>query len=120
MLYADVRGSTELAARLGPTEFAALMQRFFQTAIKVFTWTDAIVDKMVGDEVIGIYVPCLTGDDYRKQAVAAGLSFCAPPATAILPVRGSRSASACIPARHSWARSASRAATISSLPLAPL
>ena len=75
MLYADVRGSTQLAARLGPTEFAALMQRFFQTAIKVFTWTDAIVDKMVGDEVIGIYVPCLTGADYRRSAVEARLKL---------------------------------------------
>lgn len=75
MLYADVRGSTELAARLGPTEFAALMQRFFRTAIKVFTWTDAIVDKMVGDEVIGLYVPCLTGPGYRKSAVEAGLKL---------------------------------------------
>jgi adenylate cyclase len=75
MLYADVRGSTELAARLGPTKFAALMQRFFRTAIKVFTWTDAIVDKMVGDEVIGIYVPCLTGSNYRKSAVEAGLKL---------------------------------------------
>ena len=75
MLYADVRGSTELAARLGPIGFAALMQRFFQTAIKVFTWTDAIVDKMVGDEVIGIYVPCLTGSNYRKSAVEAGLKL---------------------------------------------
>ena len=58
-----------------PTEFAALMQRFFRAAIKVFTWTDAIVDKMVGDEVIGIYAPCLTGPDYRKRAVAAGLKL---------------------------------------------
>jgi adenylate cyclase len=75
MLYADVRGSTQMAERMRPTEFAALMQRFFQTAIKVFTWTDAIVDKMVGDEVIGIYVPCLTGPDYRQRAVAAGLKL---------------------------------------------
>ncbi len=75
MLYADVRGSTQLSAGMRPTEFAALMQRFFQAAIKIFTWTDAIVDKMVGDEVIGIYVPCLTGSDYRKRAVAAGLKL---------------------------------------------
>jgi len=75
MLYADVRGSTQLAESMRPTEFAALMQRFFQTAIKIFTWTDAIVDKMVGDEVIGIYAPCLTGADYRKRAVAAGLKL---------------------------------------------
>jgi len=75
MLYADVRGSTQLAAGMRPTEFAALMQRFFQAAIKIFTWSDAIVDKMVGDEVIGIYAPCLTGPDYRKRAVAAGLKL---------------------------------------------
>jgi len=75
MLYADVRGSTQLAAEMRPAEFAALMQRFFQTAIKVFTWSDAIVDKMVGDEVIALYVPTLTGPDYRKRAVAAGLKL---------------------------------------------
>ena len=75
MLYADVRGSTQLAAGMGPTEFAALMQRFFQVAMKVFTKTDAVVDKMVGDEVIGIYLPGFTGSDYRQRAVAAGLEL---------------------------------------------
>lgn len=75
MLYADVRGSTELAARLGPTEFAALMQRFFRVATKVFIASDAIVDKMVGDEVIAIYVPGLTGADFRQRAVAGGLAL---------------------------------------------
>ena len=75
MLYADVRGSTGLAARVGPTEFAALMQRFFQLAMKVFTKTDAVVDKMVGDEVIGLYLPGFTGSDYRQRVVAAGLEL---------------------------------------------
>ncbi len=32
MLYADVRGSTQLAAGMRPAEFGALMQRFFQIA----------------------------------------------------------------------------------------
>jgi adenylate cyclase len=75
MLYADVRGSTQLAAELGPTEFAALMQRFFRIATKVFTRTDAVVDKMVGDEVIGLYLPGFTGADYRRRAAAAGLEL---------------------------------------------
>ncbi len=75
VLYADVRGSTQIAAGMRPTEFAALMQRFFETAIKVFTWSDAIVDKMAGDEVIAVYVPALTGADYRQRAVAAGLKL---------------------------------------------
>jgi adenylate cyclase len=75
MLYADVRGSTQLAAGMRPTEFAELMQRFFQIATKVFTKSDAMVDKMVGDEVIGIYLPGLTGSDYRQRVVAAGLEL---------------------------------------------
>jgi len=75
MLYADVRGSTQLAARMAPAEFAALMQRFFQIAMKVFTKTDAVVDKMVGDEVIGIYLPGFTGADYRQRVVRAGLEL---------------------------------------------
>ncbi|MBR0700444.1 adenylate/guanylate cyclase domain-containing protein [Bradyrhizobium sp. 62B] len=75
MLYADVRGSTELAARIGPTEFAALMQRFFRVATHVFAATDAVVDKMVGDEVIGIFPPGISGSDYRQLAVKAGLAL---------------------------------------------
>ncbi len=34
-----------------------------------------MVDKMVGDEVIGIYLPGLTGSDYRQRVVAAGLEL---------------------------------------------
>jgi adenylate cyclase len=75
ILYADVRGSMEIAARMRPTEFAALMQRFFQIATTVFIKSDAIVDKMVGDEVIAVYLPGLTGADYRQCAVAAGLAL---------------------------------------------
>jgi adenylate cyclase len=75
MLYADVRGSTQLAAGMPPTQFAALMQRFFRVAMKVFTKTDAVVDKMVGDEVIAIYLPGFAGSDYRQRVVAAGLEL---------------------------------------------
>ena len=75
LLYADVRGSTQLAAGMSPAEFAALMQRFFRTATAVFNRSDAVVDKMVGDEVIALYLPALTGADYRKRAVKAGLDL---------------------------------------------
>lgn len=75
LLYADVRGSTQMAAQMSPAEFGALMQRFFQIAMTVFTRSDAIADKMVGDEVIGLYFPGLTGADYRQRAVKAGLEL---------------------------------------------
>ena len=75
LLYADVRGSTQLAAHMRPAEFAALMQRFFRTATAVFDRSDAIVDKMVGDEVIALYLPGLAGPGYRKCALDDGLEL---------------------------------------------
>ncbi len=75
MLCADVRGSTQLAASIGPAKFAELMQRFLQTAMSVFNGSDAVVDKMVGDEVIAVFLPELTGSDYRQRAVAAGFEL---------------------------------------------
>ncbi|MGH6742546.1 MAG: hypothetical protein ACREDY_26545 [Bradyrhizobium sp.] len=71
ILYADVRGSTGLAARVGPTAFADLMQRFFRVAVKIFTRIDAIVDKMVGDEMICLFVPGLTGASAVSGDIAA-------------------------------------------------
>ena len=75
VVYADVRGSTQLAAGMRPADFAALMQRFFQTATAVFNRGDAVVDKMVGDEVIALYLPGLAGPGYRKCALDNGLEL---------------------------------------------
>jgi adenylate cyclase len=75
VLFADVRGSTQMAAGMRPAEFGALMQRFYLAATKVFRDTDAVVDKMVGDEVIGLYFPGLTGIDYRRAAARAAVEL---------------------------------------------
>ena len=71
LLFADVRGSTTLAEGMRPTEFRALMHRFFETAAHVLVAHDAIVDKFVGDEVIGIFIPALTGELHASRAIAA-------------------------------------------------
>jgi len=75
VLYADVRGSSQMAARMQPAEFAALMQRFFIVATKVLIGNNAVIDKMVGDEVIGIFMAGMAGPSYRKDAVRAGLGL---------------------------------------------
>jgi adenylate cyclase len=72
LLFADVRGSTELAERLSPRDFRGLMDRFFAVATDVLVDHDAIVDKFVGDEVIGLFVPVLTGELHASRAIAAG------------------------------------------------
>ena len=65
-------GSTSLAEGMRPAEFRALMDRFFEIAAKVLVRHDAIVDKFVGDEVIGIFVPGFSGKQHAAQAIAAG------------------------------------------------
>jgi adenylate cyclase len=72
LLFADVRGSTELAEGMAPREFRGLMDRFFSTASQVLVDHDAIVDKFVGDEVIAIFIPGLVGELHASRAVAAG------------------------------------------------
>ncbi len=77
LLFADVRDSTPLAERIGPTAFRALMDRFFKLATTVVFDHDGIVDKFVGDEVIGIFTPGLTHDRHAEQAIAAGQALLA-------------------------------------------
>lgn len=71
-LFADVRDSTTMAETMGATEFRGRMDRFFKVATRVLVDHDAMIDKFVGDEVIGIFVPLLAGERHAERAVAAG------------------------------------------------
>ena len=77
LLFADVRGSTPMAESMRPTDFRALMDRYFQVATEVLIARDAIVDKFVGDEVIGIFVPALAGERHATRAIDAGRALLA-------------------------------------------
>jgi adenylate cyclase len=70
-LFADVRGSSELARSMGTVEFARLMQRFYAAASDVLLADGAILDKFVGDEVVGFFMPFMTGPDHAVAAVRA-------------------------------------------------
>jgi adenylate cyclase len=71
LLFADVRGSTPLAERSSPREFTQLMGRFFDAATEVLVNHDGIVDKFVGDEIIGIFVPSMASPRHAARAVDA-------------------------------------------------
>ena len=71
MLFADIRGSTSLAERMSPAEFHALLDRFFATATRVIFKHDGYIEKFVGDEVVALFFPLLSGARFVAQAVAA-------------------------------------------------
>jgi adenylate cyclase len=71
ILFADVRGSSQIARRTPTLDFTRLMHRFYRTSSDALFAADAIVEKFVGDEVVGLFVPFLAGPEHTRKAVAA-------------------------------------------------
>lgn len=72
LLFADIRGSTGLGERLRPAEFSALLGTFYRFAADAIEANDGIVDKFVGDEAIGLFIPGFAGADHAAKALRAG------------------------------------------------
>jgi adenylate cyclase len=75
VLFADVRGSTGIAAAESPGEYARRLNRFYAVATAALLHHDGIVDKLMGDEVMALFVPGLAGPEYRTRAVDAALDL---------------------------------------------
>jgi adenylate cyclase len=71
LLFADVRGSTALAEEIGASAFHHLINRFYTAGTEVLVQSHALIEKMIGDEVAGMYVPGIAGPDHARVAVEA-------------------------------------------------
>jgi adenylate cyclase len=71
MLFADIRGSTPLAESLGTDAFRHLIGRFFDSATRVLIASDALIDRLIGDEVIALFLPILAGTGHAERAIQA-------------------------------------------------
>ncbi len=75
VLFADVRGSTALGQRGAAADFASLLNRFYTVATQTLLRHDAVIDKLIGDEVMAFFVRGISGPHYRHRAVRAGLDL---------------------------------------------
>jgi adenylate cyclase len=67
VLFADVRGFTSMAEDMAPTGVAGLLNRFYESASTILR-RSAIIDKLVGDEVMALYIPRLfTGEGWEDD-----------------------------------------------------
>ena len=71
MLFADVRGSTTLAEEMAAGAFRELMERYYKVAADTVFENDGVVDKFVGDELVAMFFPLLSGDDHAKCGLSA-------------------------------------------------
>ncbi len=56
VLFADIRGFTRLSEQRDPEEVSTLLRRFYRSAEHVL-FPEAIIDKLIGDEVMALYLP---------------------------------------------------------------
>ncbi len=75
MLFADVRGSTELAEKLAPGEFKRLIQRFYKVTTDELIEHNAMINRLMGDQVIGLFVPHFAGRDHAQVAIQTALDI---------------------------------------------
>lgn len=61
VLFADVRNSTALAERIAPADMAARLNHFYAALTQVIV-QHGIVDKLIGDAVLGLYFAPLSRD----------------------------------------------------------
>lgn len=69
MLFTDVRGSTTLAEQMSTAEFSRLISRFYAVATDAMVQANAIIDKLVGDQASGFFLPGFAGENHAHLAV---------------------------------------------------
>ena len=60
---------------MAPAEYASHLNRFYAAATEVLIREDAIIDKLIGDEVMALFIPGICGPNYRERAVRAAFSL---------------------------------------------
>src|SRR6516225_1444907 len=64
-----------LGEHLGPAEYASILNRFYGAATESLIRQDAIIDKLIGDEVMALFIPGICGPNFRRRAADAALSL---------------------------------------------
>jgi adenylate cyclase len=79
VLFADLRGFTSRSEGITPAEATAVLRRFYAHAEKVL-FPEALIDKLIGDEVMALYLPRLVvhgvtdvDDEVRRQVATVML-----------------------------------------------
>jgi adenylate cyclase len=75
VVFADVRASTALGEQSDATAFAEHLNEFYATATRVLIHNEGIVDKLIGDEVMGLFIQGVAGPEYRRRAAIAALEL---------------------------------------------
>ena len=72
ILFADIRGSTPLAEKMGRKEYSELIHRFYHAGTKPLYSNYAFIEKFVGDGLTAFFSPAFAGPNHALTAIKAG------------------------------------------------
>jgi class 3 adenylate cyclase len=75
VLFADVRGFTTLSSHMRPEEVVRFLNAFFGEAVDAIEKNRGIVDKFIGDCVMGLWGAIGKREDDARNAIAAALDL---------------------------------------------
>src|SRR5262249_26610463 len=73
ILFADVKGSVELSAQLGPEDWHGIMDRFFKILADGVHCFEGTVDKFTGDGIMAIFGAPIAHEDHARRACYGAL-----------------------------------------------
>jgi class 3 adenylate cyclase/tetratricopeptide (TPR) repeat protein len=73
VLFADVKGSMDLAEGRDPEEWRKIMQRFFSILADAVTRFEGTVDKFTGDGIMAVFGAPVAHEDHAQRACYAAL-----------------------------------------------
>lgn len=71
LVFADVRGSTALGERSSAAAFRELLQAYYRSAAAAIDVNGGVIDKYLGDGVMALFIPFITGDNHPMRAIGA-------------------------------------------------
>lgn len=70
-LFVDIRGSMGLAETMTPASYSAAVGEYVRTVSRAVREPGGLVDKLLGDGVMALFIPGFVGGDHAGTAVAA-------------------------------------------------
>ncbi len=77
VVFADVRGSTGLAEGISAAKFRGLIQDYYRSAAVAIDTNGGIIDKFLGDGIMSLFIPVITGENHAGRAITAGRAILA-------------------------------------------
>jgi len=72
VLFADVRGSTGLAEHISARDVRSLLQTYYRSAAAIIDSNGGIIDKFLGDGIMALFIPVITGENHAGRAITSG------------------------------------------------